>query len=116
MCEKMIIEDNGGRAFQIFLEEIPLSLLVAPQENDDGKVRIFAARHYAVKGGGVITMLYGEVKDIKLGYFDVYGVNTFEDLKKFVKENPNRFFEIILTVIFSRVERLAELEESKAQG
>ena len=56
-------------------------------------------------------MLYGEVKDIKLGYFSVYGVNTFEDLKKFIKDNPNRFFEIILTVIFSRVERLAELEE-----
>jgi hypothetical protein len=108
----MKIEDNGGRAFQVFLEEIPLSLLVAPQENDDGMIRIFATRHYAVKGGGVITMLYGEVKDIRLKYFGD-NINTLEDLKKFVKENPTRFFEIVFTVVFSRVERLAEFEEQK---
>jgi len=109
----VIIEDNGGRAFEIFLEEIPLALLVAPQ--DDEKIRIFAARHYAVKGGGVITMLYGEVDDIKLKYFSD-NINSIEDLKRFVKENPKRFFEIILTVIFSRVERLAELEEKTKTG
>jgi hypothetical protein len=106
----MIIEDNGGRAFQIFFEEIPLSLLVAPQENDDGMIRIFAARHYVVNGGGIITMLYGEVRDIRLKYFGD-NINSIEDLKKFVKENPTRFFEIVFTVVFSRVERLAELEE-----
>jgi len=106
----MIIEDNGGRAFEVFLEEIPLSLLVAPQENDSGMIRIFATRRYAVKGGGIITMLYGEVKDIRLKYFGD-NINSLEDLKKFVKENPTRFFEVVFTVVFSRVERLAELEE-----
>jgi len=107
----MIIEDNGGRAFEVFLEEIPLSLLVAPQEDNNDMIRIFAARHYTVKGsGGIVTMLYGEVKNIRLKYFGD-NINSFEDLKRFVKENPNRFFEIIFTVVFSRVERLDELEE-----
>jgi len=99
---------DGGQNLEIILEEIPLTLLVAPEGEE--KIKIYFARHYQVNGGGVLTMLYGQLTDIKLRYFNYYGVNNFEDLKKFIKENPNKFFEIIFTVIFSRIKSIKEIE------
>jgi len=105
----MKIEDNG-HSLEIFLEEIPAAVLVAPEE-ENGKIKVYFARHYQVNGGGILSMLYGQLKGIKLGYFNMYGVNDFDGLKKLIKESPDKFFDIVLTVIFSRVERLEELEE-----
>jgi len=99
---------EGGQNFEIILKEIPVALLVVPEGEE--KISIYFARHYQANGGGILTMLYGQLRDINLSYFNYYGVSNFKDLKKFVKENPNEFFDIIFTVIFSRIKHLKEFE------
>jgi len=107
----MKIENRGdsGQNLEIILEEIPVALLVVPEGEE--KISIYFANHYQTNGGGILTMLYGQLRDITLGYFKYYGVSNFEDLKKFIKENPNEFFDIIFTVIFSIIKRLKEFEQ-----
>jgi hypothetical protein len=92
----MKIEEIGGRSIRIYLDEVPLAILVAPH----GKGKIVA--HFENRLiPGALTVLYGHLDNIRLAYFNV---NSFEELKKLIQQNPAKFFETLLLVVFSRLE------------
>ncbi|MCI4397190.1 MAG: hypothetical protein JHC28_06515 [Thermoprotei archaeon] len=96
----MKIEEIGGRAIRVLFDEVPLSILVAP--NGKGK----AIAHFENRLiPGALTILYGHLDNIKLAYFNV---NSFEELKKLIQENPAKFLETLLLVLFSRLEKAEE--------
>jgi hypothetical protein len=92
----MKTEEIGGRTLRIYLDEVPLSILLAP--HGKGKVEAFFENRLIP---GALTVLYGHVDNIRLAYFNV---NSFDELKKLIQENPAKFFEILLLAVFSRLE------------
>ncbi len=97
----MKVEEIGGRSVRVYLDEIPsLAILVAPH----GKGKIVAYFENRLIPGA-LTVLYGHIDNIRLAYFNV---NSFDELKKLIQENPAKFFEILLLTLFSRLEKVEE--------
>jgi len=101
----MKVEEIGGRSVRVYLDEVPLAILVAPH----GKGKVITHFENTLIPGA-LTVLYGHIDNIRLAYFNV---NSFDELKKLIQENPAKFFEILLLTLFSRLEKVEEKTEEK---
>ena len=91
---------DGGVA--IYLEDIPVILVVAPDKKDEKRVRVhFVATFQVELAGEPLLMEYGR---ITVG-LDRYDVKDFEELKKEILVNPKRFLMGVLMELLNRAEK-----------
>jgi predicted alpha/beta hydrolase len=91
-----------GEGVAIHLEDIPVILVVAPDKKDGRRARVHFIDKYQIELlGEPWIMEYGR---ITVG-LDRYYAKDFEELKKDILENPERFLTGVLMELLNRAEK-----------